>query len=138
MGYNKQLVCLAVFNSYHFKQKSDPELPMIRNYHKHCIFIFFINSSVFIIHIIKVLIKKWLRYQRVISLEKQVGITSQRNKWASKDPRIYRRWDQAPRRSKHPLSTSLNRLTETAQVILCNFDMEISANSCKAARPFTK
>jgi hypothetical protein len=29
---------------------------------------------------------KWLRYQRVISLETQVGITSQRNKWANTDP----------------------------------------------------
>jgi hypothetical protein len=31
-------------------------------------------------------IMKWLRYQRVINLEKQVGITSQRNKWANTDP----------------------------------------------------
>ena len=36
MGYNKQLVYPAFFNLYHFKQKSDPELPMIRNYRKHC------------------------------------------------------------------------------------------------------
>jgi predicted phosphodiesterase len=48
---------------------------------------------------------KWLRYQRVVSLETQVGITSQRNKWANTDPRIYRKWDQVPMRSKHPLST---------------------------------
>jgi hypothetical protein len=48
---------------------------------------------------------KWLIYQRVISLETQVGIKSQRNKWASTDPRIYWRWDQVPRRSNHPLST---------------------------------
>jgi hypothetical protein len=40
---------------------------------------------------------KWLRYQRVISLETQVGITSQRNKWANTDPRIYRMGDQVPR-----------------------------------------
>jgi hypothetical protein len=33
----------------------------------------------------------------------QVGNTNQRNKWANTDPRIYRRWDQVPRRSKHPL-----------------------------------
>jgi hypothetical protein len=31
--------------------------------------------------------------------------TNQRNKWANTDPRIYRRWDQVPRRSKHPLLT---------------------------------
>jgi hypothetical protein len=31
----------------------------------------------------------WLRYQRVISLETQVGITSRRNKWVNTDPRIY-------------------------------------------------
>jgi hypothetical protein len=48
-------------------------------------------------------IKKWLRYQRVISLKKPVGNTNQINKWANTDPRIYRRWDQVPRRSKHPL-----------------------------------
>jgi hypothetical protein len=47
--------------------------------------------------------KKWLRYQRVISLEAQVGITSQRNTWTNTKSRIYRRWDQVPRRSKHPL-----------------------------------
>jgi hypothetical protein len=35
MGYNKQLVCPAIFNYYYFKGKSDPELPMIRNYRKH-------------------------------------------------------------------------------------------------------
>ena len=40
MGYNKQLVYPAFFNSHHFKQKSDPELPMIRNYRKHCIISF--------------------------------------------------------------------------------------------------
>jgi hypothetical protein len=44
-------------------------------------------------------------YQRVISLEAQVGITSSRNKWAKTDPQTYRRWDQVPRRSKHSLST---------------------------------
>jgi hypothetical protein len=46
---------------------------------------------------------KWLRYQRVISLKIQVRNTNQRNKWANTDPRICRRWDQVPRRSKHPL-----------------------------------
>jgi hypothetical protein len=46
---------------------------------------------------------KWLRYQRVISLKIQVGNANQRNKWTNTDPRIYRRWDQVPRRSKHPL-----------------------------------
>jgi hypothetical protein len=46
---------------------------------------------------------KWLRFQRVISLETQVGTTRQRNKWANTDIRVYRKWDQVPRRSKHPL-----------------------------------
>jgi hypothetical protein len=50
---------------------------------------------------------KWLRYQRVISLETQVGITSQSNKWANTDARIHRSWDQVPRRSNHPLSHPL-------------------------------
>jgi hypothetical protein len=53
--------------------------------------------------------KKWLRYQKGISLETQVGITNQRNKLANTDPWIYRRWDQVPRRSKHPLLTSRTR-----------------------------
>jgi hypothetical protein len=48
------------------------------------------------------LLMKWLRYQRVISLKIQVGNTNQRNKWANRDPRLYRRWDQVPRWSKHP------------------------------------
>jgi hypothetical protein len=52
---------------------------------------------------------KWLRYQRVISLEMQGGITSQRNKWANTDPLTYRRWDQESRRSKHPLTTGRTR-----------------------------
>jgi hypothetical protein len=39
----------------------------------------------------------------VISLKIQVRNTNQRNKWANTDPRIYRRWDQVPRRSMHPL-----------------------------------
>ena len=52
---------------------------------------------------------KWPRYRRVISLEIQVGITSQINKWANTDPRIYRRWDQVPRMSKHPLLTGHTR-----------------------------
>jgi hypothetical protein len=37
--------------------------------------------------------EKWLRYHSVISLETQVGITSQRNNWANTEPRTYRRWD---------------------------------------------
>jgi hypothetical protein len=55
---------------------------------------------------------KWLRYQRVISLEKQVRITSQRNKWANMDPRIYWRWDQVPRRSEHPLNKFQGQWTQ--------------------------
>jgi hypothetical protein len=35
--------------------------------------------------------------------------TSKRNKWANTDLRIYHRWDQVPRRSKHPLSTGHTR-----------------------------
>jgi hypothetical protein len=48
---------------------------------------------------------KWLRYQRVISLETHVGVTSQIIKWANTDPRTYRKWDHVPRRNIHPLST---------------------------------
>jgi hypothetical protein len=46
---------------------------------------------------------KWLRYQRVVSLKIQVGNTNQRNELVNTDPRIYRRCNQVPRRSKHPL-----------------------------------
>ena len=46
---------------------------------------------------------KWLRYQRVISLETQVGVTSQINELVNTNPRTCQRWDQVPRRSKHPL-----------------------------------
>jgi hypothetical protein len=53
---------------------------------------------------------KWPRYQRVISLETQVGITSQRNKWANTGPRKYWRRDKVSMRSKQPLSTGRNRL----------------------------
>jgi hypothetical protein len=52
---------------------------------------------------------KWPRYRRVISLEIQVGITSQINKWANTDPKKYRRWDQVPRRSDHHLLTGRTR-----------------------------
>jgi hypothetical protein len=47
--------------------------------------------------------KKLPIYQKTISIETQVGITSQiKEKWATTDPRTYRRWDQVSRRSKHP------------------------------------
>jgi hypothetical protein len=52
---------------------------------------------------------KWLRYLRVISLEIQVGITN--------DPRKYRRWDQVPRRSKHPLPTGHTRREPSSIIV---------------------
>jgi hypothetical protein len=64
-----------------------------------------VNTSILLLHFLRICPMKWLRYQRVISLETQVGITSQMNKWANTDPWTYRRWDQVPRRSKYPLST---------------------------------
>jgi hypothetical protein len=60
---------------------------------------------------------KWLRYQRVTSLETEVGITSQRNKWANTDPRIYRRWDQVLKRSKHPLLTGHTRREPSSMIM---------------------
>ena len=66
---------------------------------------------------------KWQRYQRVISLKTQVGITNQRNKWVNTDPRIYWRWNQVPRRSKHPLSVDLTR-REPSSIIM---NTELSA-----------
>jgi hypothetical protein len=60
---------------------------------------------------------KWPRYRRVISLEIQVGITSQINKWANTDPRKYRRWDQVPRRNKHPLPTGRTRYEPSSMIV---------------------
>jgi hypothetical protein len=62
---------------------------------------------------------KWLRYQRVISLKIQVGNTNQRNKWANTDPRLYRRWDQVPRRGKHPMLINHTRCEHECGVIRC-------------------
>jgi hypothetical protein len=56
-------------------------------------------------------------YQKVISLKIQVGNTNQRNKWANTDPQIYRRWDQVPRRSKHPLSTGHTRREPSSMIM---------------------
>jgi hypothetical protein len=60
---------------------------------------------------------KWLRYQRVISLKIQVGNTDQRNKWDNTDPRIYRRWDQVPRRSKHLLLIDHTRREPSSMIM---------------------
>jgi hypothetical protein len=60
---------------------------------------------------------KWLRYQRVISLKIQIGDTNQRNKWANTDPWIYRRWDQVPRRSKHPLLIDHTRCEPSSMIM---------------------
>jgi hypothetical protein len=56
-------------------------------------------------------------YRRVISLEIQVGITSQINKWANTDSLKYRRWDQVPRRSKHPLPTGRTRREPSSIIV---------------------
>jgi hypothetical protein len=68
-----------------------------------CLFISFILSRASLTSLRPM---KWPRYQRIISLEIQVGITSQINKWANTDPR---RWDQVLRRTKHPLLTGCTR-----------------------------
>jgi hypothetical protein len=52
---------------------------------------------------------KWLRYQTVISLQTQVGVTSQRNKWANMEPRTCQRWDHVSWGCKHPLWTGHTR-----------------------------
>ena len=66
---------------------------------------------------------KWLRYQRVISLKIQVGITNQRNKWANMDPQIYRRWEQVPWRSNHPLLIDHTRREPSSMIM----NVELSA-----------
>jgi hypothetical protein len=61
-------------------------------------------SSLFLNFII-LYFDKWngyLRYQRAITRELQVGITSQISKWTNTSPRTHQRWDQVPWRSKHP------------------------------------
>jgi hypothetical protein len=72
-----------------------------------------------------------LRYQRVISLKTQVEVTSQINKWANADPRTCRRWDQVPRRSKHPLSTGHPRRESSSMIM----NVELSAVcQCQCAK----
>jgi hypothetical protein len=61
----------------------------------------------------------WLRYQRVISLKIQVGNTNQINKWPNTNPRIYRRWDQVPRRSMHPLLIDHTRCEASSMILNC-------------------
>jgi hypothetical protein len=61
--------------------------------------------------------KRWLRYQRVISLETQVGVTSQINRWANTAPRTCWRWDQVPRRSMHPLLTGHTRHEPSSMIM---------------------
>jgi hypothetical protein len=60
---------------------------------------------------------KWLRYQKVISLKIQVGNANQRSKWANTDPRIYQRWGQVPRRSKHPLLIDHTRRKPSSMIM---------------------
>jgi hypothetical protein len=60
---------------------------------------------------------KWLRYQRVISLKIQVGNTNQRNRWANTDHKIYWRWDQVPRGSKHPLLIDHTRREPSSKIM---------------------
>jgi hypothetical protein len=72
---------------------------------------------------------KWLRYQRVISLETQVGVKSLISKWANTDPYTYRRWDQVPRRNNHPLSTGHTRREPSS--IIINFELSaLGENHC--------
>jgi hypothetical protein len=73
---------------------------------------------------------KWLRYQRVISLKIQVGNRNQRNKWANTDPRIYRRWDQVLRRSKHPLLIDHTRREPSSMIMNAELsDVKVSVLS---------
>jgi hypothetical protein len=46
-----------------------------------------------------------------------VGNTNQRNKWANTDPLIYQRWNQVPRRSKHPLLTNHTRSEPSSMIM---------------------
>jgi hypothetical protein len=61
----------------------------------------------------------------------QVGITSQIHKWANTDPRKYRRWNQVPRRSKHPLPTGHTRREPSS--IIVNADLSAVKVSVSSA-----
>jgi hypothetical protein len=50
-------------------------------------------------------------------LETRIGITRQRNRWADTDTRTYQRWDQVPRRSKHPPVDRLHPLCAPFQCV---------------------
>ena len=63
----------------------------------------------------------------MISLKIQVGITNQRNKKANTDPRIYRRWDQVPRRSKHSLLIDHTRLEPSSMIM--NAELSVLSKS---------
>jgi hypothetical protein len=65
------------------------------------------------------------------SKKKTVGNTNQRNKWANTDPRIYRRWDQVPRRTKHPLLIDHTRRKPSSMIM----NAELSA--VKVSMPST-
>jgi hypothetical protein len=69
------------------------------------------------------------KYRRVISLEIQVGITSQINIWANTDPQTHRRRDQVPRRSKHPLLTGHTRREPSS--IIMNAELSTSKAVCQ-------
>jgi hypothetical protein len=66
-------------------------------------------TSLFDIHCTGLWVREMANIPKLISFETHEGIKSQRNKWANTDPWIYRRWEQVPRRSKHPLSTGHTR-----------------------------
>jgi hypothetical protein len=78
---------------------------------------------------------KWLRYQRVpvISLETQVGVTSQINKWANMDPRTCWRWDQVPRRSKNPLKTGHTRREPSSIIVNVELSAVCQSNCTKCS-----
>jgi hypothetical protein len=73
---------------------------------------------------------KWLRYQSAISLKIQVGNTNQRNKWANTDHWIYRRWDQVPKRSKHPLLIDHTRREPSSMIMNADlFAVKVNVSS---------
>jgi hypothetical protein len=67
----------------------------------------------------------------VISLETHVGITSQRHELANTDPRIYRSWNQVPRRSKHPLSTGHTRREPSCMIMNAELQSKYWYEKCQ-------
>jgi hypothetical protein len=63
------------------------------------------------------MISKTAKEMAKIPKSDQSQNTNQRYKWANTDPRIYRKWDQVPRRSNHPLLIDHTRREPSSMIM---------------------